>query len=243
MITHYSKEWLVSSIENGTLFKYLYFWGHTSRAGETVGSFCFSQWFESPFSINGYSYKTSEHWMMAQKAHLFDNHEIAERIIASKKPAEAKDLGRQVLNFDQDIWLQKRFEIVRLGNIHKFNQNPDLMDFLLNTHNRVLVEASPVDSIWGIGMAKDHPDIQNVKAWPGLNLLGFALMEARDFLAEFGHFTALEKDLVAAWDRSANEKEQKDFATEYKALSEREQQVYKLYNPEPMGWEGFYQKL
>jgi len=59
-------------------------------------------------------------------------------------------------------------------------QSKQLGAFLKNTNDRILVEASPVDPIWGIGMAKDHPQINDPSAWKGHNLLGFALMEVRD---------------------------------------------------------------
>ena len=96
--------------------------------------------------------------------------------------AEAKALGRQVSNFDETTWNSKRFDIVVQGNIEKFTQNKDLEEFLLNTKESVLVEASPVDRIWGIGLAVDNEKVKNPKTWNGLNLLGFALMEAREII-------------------------------------------------------------
>jgi ribA/ribD-fused uncharacterized protein len=80
------------------------------------------------------------------------------------------------------MWDQKKFDIAVQGNYHKFNSNPGLKEFLLNTRDRVLVEASPVDAIWGIGLSADHPDIESPEIWPGQNLLGFALMAARELL-------------------------------------------------------------
>ena len=182
MSAKYSISWLISSVENGVPIKYLFFWGHAQKSNHEVTNSCLSQWFESPFEIEGVTYKTAEHWMMAQKAKLFDNHDIAEKIILCQTPAEAKKLGRQVVGFDEQIWKKKRYEIVKMGNIHKFSQNPELGEYLGKTKQRVLVEASPVDIIWGIGLAKDHRDVENVYAWRGLNLLGFALMETRDYL-------------------------------------------------------------
>ena len=99
--------------------------------------------------------------MMAHKALLFGDMQCFEQIVAARKPAEAKELGRQVLSFDEVIWRERRYEIVKQGNIHKFNQNPRLKAFLLDSKSRILVEASPVDEIWGIGLAADsaHIDI------------------------------------------------------------------------------------
>lgn len=120
--------------------------------------------------------------MMAKKAELFKDDEILPRILQAKSPAEAKKLGREVKNYNETLWLAARYEIVKEGNYHKFSQNPELKTFLLNTNDRVIVEASPVDAIWGIGMAGDHKDVLNPTKWKGLNLLGFALMEVRDDL-------------------------------------------------------------
>jgi ribA/ribD-fused uncharacterized protein len=78
------------------------------------------------------------------------------------------------------MWNQHRREIVMAGNYQKFTQNTALREFLLTTGDRVLVEASPLDKIWGIGLAADHVDAPQPEKWPGLNLLGFALMQVRD---------------------------------------------------------------
>ena len=162
--------------------KFLFFWGHQPSKDRTITKTCFSQWWESTFKVDGIEYKSAEHWMMAKKALLFDDQEIFDKIIEVKSPSEAKKLGREVKNYNDETWLKKRFQIVKEGNFHKFCQKENLLEFLLNTNDRILVEASPVDPIWGIGMASDHKDINNPEKWQGLNLLGFALMEVRDEL-------------------------------------------------------------
>lgn len=162
--------------------KFLFFWGHQPSKDATITKTCFSQWWISPFIVDGITYKTAEHWMMAKKAELFNDNEILEKIIQVNSPAEAKKLGREVRNYVDSVWLENRYEIVKQGNFYKFSQNLDLKEFLMNTKERVLVEASPVDAIWGIGMAGDHKDVLNPEKWRGLNLLGFALMEVRDEL-------------------------------------------------------------
>lgn len=163
--------------------KYLFFWGHQPSRDGTIGKSCFSQWFEAPFERDGVRYRTAEHYMMAEKARLFGDLAIRERVLAVATPAEAKKLGRQIAGFDEPSWLRERFGIVVAGNLAKFGQNPALREFILQTGSRILVEASPVDSIWGIGLAADHADASRPDRWPGLNLLGFALMEVRDRLA------------------------------------------------------------
>lgn len=117
--------------------------------------------------------------MMHQKAQLFGDGSAATRLLSASNPGEAKAIGREVKGFEQSLWEQQRFEIVVSGNMAKFNANPELKAFLLGTTDRVLVEASPVDKVWGIGLAEDDPNCSNPGNWKGENLLGFALMEVR----------------------------------------------------------------
>ena len=99
--------------------------------------------------------------------------------LAAGLPRQAKDLGRRVRGFDEEKWVATRFELVVRGNLAKFDQHANLREFLLGTGERVLVEASPVDRIWGIGLAADDERAEKPGLWRGLNLLGFALMEVR----------------------------------------------------------------
>lgn len=159
---------------------FLFFWGHTVK--EEMTKACFSQWFPAEFQEDGILYKTAEHYMMAGKARLFDDHEILEQIIKSDTPDQVKKLGRKVRNFDPQLWNKHKYEIVKQGNLLKFSQHEALKEFLLSTEDRVLVEASPYDTIWGIGMLETNPKTLNPSQWNGENLLGFALMEVRDEL-------------------------------------------------------------
>ena len=102
-----------------------------------------------------------------------------EQILQAPTPAAAKALGRQVRGFDESAWLQHRFGIVVRANQAKFTQNVELGQFLQQTGDRILVEASPVDRVWGIGLAQDDEKVNNPNQWRGLNLLGFALMQVR----------------------------------------------------------------
>jgi ribA/ribD-fused uncharacterized protein len=182
-MTQYNLPWLLEKIQEGKTLKFLFFWGHQPSKDGQITASCFSQWWESsPFVVEGITYTSAEHWMMAQKALLFVDQATFNKIILAKTPAEAKKLGRTVQNFEQAKWEEKRFELVTAGNVHKFGQDPDLKTFLLNTQDRVLVEASPLDPIWGIGLAASDPKAQDPGQWKGLNLLGFALMAVRDIL-------------------------------------------------------------
>ncbi|MBS1625395.1 MAG: NADAR family protein [Bacteroidetes bacterium] len=177
----YSKEWLISHSKNSSV-KYLFFWGHQKATDGSVTASCFSQWYESPFVVDGVTYLTAEHWMMAQKALLFHDTKAYNAVIAADTPGKAKAIGREVQNFDEVLWIDKREEIVLAGSLHKFGQHLPMKTFLLNTGDRVLVEASPVDFIWGIGLSKDDARSLDPLKWRGDNLLGFTLMEARDKL-------------------------------------------------------------
>lgn len=178
----YDSTWLEQIYDSGERIKFLFFWGHQPSANGEITSSCFSQWWPSAFTVDGIEYKTAEHFMMAGKAKLFGDEECLHKILHCEKPAEAKKFGREVTNFNEEIWLEKRYEIVLKGSIEKFSQHAELKKFLLNTNDRVLVEASPVDHIWGIGRMANDPRAENPHQWNGLNLLGFALMETRDLL-------------------------------------------------------------
>ncbi|MEE1942741.1 NADAR family protein [Streptomyces sp. TRM 70361] len=184
---------LVARRARGEPLKYLYFRGNSPRRGGPVGPECLSQWWPAPFTAAGVGYATAEHWMMAAKARLFGDAEAEERVLAAAEPGAAKAAGRTVRGFHEEVWAEHRFGIVVEGNVHKFGRHADLRAFLLATGGtsrtggrrggRVLVEASPLDRIWGIGLAADDGRAADPARWRGLNLLGFALMAARERLA------------------------------------------------------------
>lgn len=177
----YNIEELGKAHNAGQKFKYVFFWGHTPPAGGGVNQSCFSQWWKSDFIVDGVRYSCMEQYMMAEKARLFGDEEMEAVIMEAKHPKAMKAYGRAVKNFDKDVWEKNGYEIVRRGNHAKFSQNPQLWDFLRATRNRIIVEASPYDRIWGIGM-KSGPEAENPLKWRGRNLLGFALTEVRDQL-------------------------------------------------------------
>lgn len=177
-----SQDALVKQVRAGAKIKYLHFWGHRPRPDGRVGASCLSQWWPSPFVVDGVTYATAEHWMMAAKARLFEDQEAEHRVLAAGSPAQAKNVGRLVRGFDEQTWRRERFGIVVEGSVHKFAAHEGLREFLLNTGDRVLVEASPMDRVWGIGLAADDEAAGDPERWRGPNLLGFALMEARHHL-------------------------------------------------------------
>lgn len=206
-----SRDELRQRWQNGERFTFLFFYGHKPPPSG-VDESCFSQWFARPFFIDDIQYDTAEHWMMAEKARLFEDDAMLESILHSTSPREAKSFGRKVQNFDANVWDQHKFDIVVRGNLAKFSQHDDLRDYLLATvaysdasrsgaellrekpasydlpksSSVVLVEAAGRDVIWGIGLGKNNPKAQNPMTWRGKNLLGFALTVVRERLSVIG---------------------------------------------------------
>lgn len=166
----------------GRQTEFLFFWGHRPQTGGTTGPGCLSQWWPASFTVDGVVYATAEHWMMAGKARLFRDEQALAAVLAAPGPKAAKAAGRSVRGFDEKAWAAARFDLVVAGNLAKFRQNPELRAFLTATAPKVLVEASPRDRIWGIGMSAGHQDASLPSRWRGTNLLGFALMNMRDSL-------------------------------------------------------------
>ena len=176
------REALVEAMRAGEHPKFLMFWGHTPQTSGCIDRSCLSNWFPASFEIDDEFYPTSEHYMMAQKARMFGDSGMLNAIRKSETPGEAKKLGRRVANFNQAVWEEHRFHIVVQANEAKFSQNEEMGHFLISTGNQVLVEASPRDRIWGIGMGASNPLANDPSHWNGRNLLGFALMEVRSRL-------------------------------------------------------------
>jgi ribA/ribD-fused uncharacterized protein len=162
--------------------KFVLFWGHRPERDGRIGPGCFSQWWAAPFTVDGVTYPTAEHWMMAQKARLFGDEQGLAKVLAARSPGAAKAAGRAIQPFDEDRWVATRYDIVVAGSRSKFEQHPSLREVLMRTGSKILVEASPTDRIWGIGLAASHEHAQVPSHWRGLNLLGFALMDVRDQL-------------------------------------------------------------
>ncbi|KXS19044.1 DUF1768-domain-containing protein [Gonapodya prolifera JEL478] len=175
----------------GEHIDFRHFWGHTQKNPHHVDAACFSQFFPARFVVDGVTYPAAEHFMMAEKARTFGDTESLDAILVASKPAEAKALGRGVTGFDEETWSAVRYDLVVRGNIAKFTQNKDMGQYLLSTGDSVLVEASPRDRIWGIGLGASNRDAWKPSLWKGTNLLGFALMEVRERLRQEGDASAV----------------------------------------------------
>jgi len=170
-------------IREGKKPTYFFFWGHQPEKDGKIGKSCLSPWWPASFTVDGLTYPSAEHFMMAEKARLFGDSATQEKIIAAASPSTAKQLSREIQGFDQKTWNKAKFEVVVCGNLHKFGQDKQLRTFLLSTAPRVLVGTTAVDSLWGIGLASTDVRTRHPEEWKGQNLLGFALMEARQRLA------------------------------------------------------------
>ena len=164
---------LKKSIAGGNSHTYVGFWRETAAHGYM------SQWSKHAIIEKAVMFKTAEHYMMAQKALLFGDNEVYLKILAASHPRDVKDLGKQVKNFVGSVWDKEKYGIVLRGNMLKFTQHADIRESLLSTGDSVLVEASPYDRIWGIGIGPHDDRIKIPKLWKGENLLGFAIMEVR----------------------------------------------------------------
>jgi ribA/ribD-fused uncharacterized protein len=173
----YTKGSLAVRQNNGEKLEFACFWkpGNAPRD-------CFGQWQPSEFCEDHLMYSCAEQYMMAQKAQIFEDKEIEKKIMETSDPKQIRLLGRKVKNFDEDTWNQLRYSVVLNGNYYKFAQNREMRKILLATNDKILVEASPLDTIWGIGYSESNPNVTSPQNWRGLNLLGFALMEVRDEL-------------------------------------------------------------
>jgi ribA/ribD-fused uncharacterized protein len=152
--------------------KFTYFWGEAP----------FSQWCDSTFVIDGITYSCTEQWMMAEKARLFGDTETLALIMEAQLPSDQKKLGRKVKGFNVDKWNAVAKDVVYKGNYAKFTQNPAMKECLLATIGTTLVEASPYDKIWGIGMSAFDAMGRSREEWKGLNWLGEVLTQLRNDL-------------------------------------------------------------
>jgi ribA/ribD-fused uncharacterized protein len=157
------------------------FYGHTNTTGK-VNKSCLSNFYPAKFIYRGHEFPTSEHALMASKAALFWDFDRFQMILKTDSPRSAKYYGRQVKNFDDNIWYYARYKIMVDILLAKFGQNQELKEFLLSTGESILVECSPSDKIWGVGLAINDSLWEDEKNWQGQNLLGYALMSARGVL-------------------------------------------------------------
>lgn len=153
--------------------EFVFFWGNESP---------FSNWHKIDFEVDGIHFNCSEQYMMYHKALLFDDVEIASQILQTKSQGKQKALGREVHNFDAQVWEDNCKRIVYNACRNKFLQNENILKYLLKTKGKTLVEASPVDAIWGIGLAENDPRALDRHQWRGKNWLGEVLTQLRDDL-------------------------------------------------------------
>ena len=192
-------KYIVSAIRNRDEKRFTFFWETKSP---------FSQWHKSDFVSYDVSFhcgilseqkeylknslpkelkfNCAEQFMMYHKAIIFLDREIATEISKTSNPRKMKELGRQIRNYDNDVWKYHRSNVVYAANALKFQQNPSLMNVLVDTMGTTLVEAAPNDNIWGIGLAADNPKSHKRDTWEGKNLLGEILTLLRmEFVSDY----------------------------------------------------------
>lgn len=162
---------LKERINKNEQFEYIFFYGESP----------WNQWSPCEFVIDDIQYSSSEQYMMAEKARLFNDPEMLLKIMSTDDCNKIKmEYGRNVRGYSDEVWFKHREKIVYDANYAKFTQNINFKQQLLNSGTQVLVEASPVDPIWGIGMWQDDERCLNPNEWGGLNLLGFVIMDVRE---------------------------------------------------------------
>ena len=158
--------------------KHVYFWGEF-----------LSNWYPARFTEaregKTLEFFNSEQYFMYEKAKAFGDEEIAMRILfEGKNPKQAKSLGRKVKGYNDEVWNKMRYKVMLRANLLKYLQNKDIEKLLLNEEfeGKNFCEASPVDQVWGVGLAENDPLIDDESNWRGQNLLGKVLDEVRDIL-------------------------------------------------------------
>ncbi len=161
--------------------KHVLFWGEWP-----------SNWYKTEFEaevmIDGKKEKktfyNSEQYFMFIKAIVFGDYETANKILATKDPKKAKQLGREVKNYDDEVWSRMRYKVMVDANKAKYGQNEELKKLILSDElkGKGFVEASPIDGIWGIKLGENDPLADDEAHWKGQNLLGKALDETREWL-------------------------------------------------------------
>jgi len=152
---------------------HIYFWGSE-----------YSNWYPCIFRYEDHTFYNSEQAFMWEKARFFDDDEIAEQLLAETNPSYAKALGRKVRNFNAEMWMAASYPAMIAVNYAKFSSSHFMKDAILSTYPKILVEASPYDKIWGVGLGENDDLILDEKNWDGMNLLGKALMNVRKELME-----------------------------------------------------------
>jgi ribA/ribD-fused uncharacterized protein len=174
-----------------TTKEFTFFWGNSDP---------FSNWYQpATFTFNGITFVHSEQFMMFCKAMLFGDTDVAQKIMRTSNPRVHKSLGREVEGFNQKIWEEHAYNVVYVGCREKFLQNQKLLDALIDTADTELVEASPYDKIWGIGLHQHDIRAHSKETWQGKNLLGEILTVLREEIKMVG-VSGMDRSIEKWWD-------------------------------------------
>lgn len=167
-----------SELESASQNKFTFFWHEYEENGYLSNWWCSDNW----FVIDDFRYSCVEQYIMAKEAKMFHDSYCYTQILKASSPKECKELGRKVSRFDERKWNAVRYNILLEGLRAKFGQNEKLKNYLLSTGDTIIAEASPYDSIFGIGITADKAKNISPDKWRGENLLGKALMQVRNEL-------------------------------------------------------------
>lgn len=144
-----------------------------------------SNFHPSKFTLDGIEYEHNEQYYQHQKSIVNGDTKRASAVLKASDPYDCYKIGSEVVVKDRE-WENKSLEIMERGCLAKFTQNKDLAKFLLSTGNTVLLEASPVDKFFGIGMSLNNPELFQPEKWPdgATNWLGKILSKTRAALKD-----------------------------------------------------------
>lgn len=179
----YSLKDVQARYENGEHLEFIFFSEHQKTANGIITKNCLSSWYQSSFEMNNMIYQCAEQYIMAEKAKLFDDEESLDKILKAIHPNQMKIIGKEIKNFDEQIWNKNKINIVKIANLAKFSQNTKLKRYLLLTGEKILVKTNSHDTVWGIGLSKKNSLIRDPDNWKGKNLLGFILMDIREIFS------------------------------------------------------------
>ena len=145
-----------------------------------------SNWYLSPFDLDGVHYSSAEQYIMYQKCVLFGDTASAKAVLATNDTEAQQTIGRHAKGYIGAVWAGRRQLVAVRGLLAKFSQNEDLKKKLLDTGEAWLVECAYSDTIWACGIRLNEDERFDVSKWRGQNILGFALMEVRSILRKAG---------------------------------------------------------
>ena len=158
----------------------------TSKTNDEVLAFFgelnpLSNFYPCKFNLEGETFNSSEQYIQWTKAKYSNDSITMERIMNCEDAADCKEVSRDITNLDRTGWAKSAESLCYHGIKAKYAQNNHLLDTLLNTGDKILVEAS-YDEIWGTGQPLGSRDCLCQTKWKSVGILGKILMRIRNDL-------------------------------------------------------------